>query len=556
MNVGQVIVVTEGLDSGRKLKVTRIEDDFVYAESLDGNPLESGHGILTEFGFLMSRIRPVDGDYVFTGQHIVIREFTKSGKKNVNPKARPNMKGIVIKANEKRSQVKLETGEVVMVGNNLLKNDDSYVPPKPISIKKGNLVVIKIEDRKEIASVESVTGKRFSGRVVSHANDYAKGFTADRFDVIRKLSIKDVMKYIEVKKPINDIENELKIIRETKREVFKKFDLDTAFELTEALDIRKQALLEEQEKQKVMYRFKGGQYSNWETKKEFFRGFAHKFVDYKSFINYHNNKENVINYYGHSVKKSGNVFLTEGTFKLMSTLDKHDIVTSRKKPTSKSDYIGIEIECMVNVERYELDRLLIENGLHFNCKLVSDCSIYMDDTSSKRGLNPIEITFIAKRSNYKTKLKKLIDLIHSIDGYVNDTCGLHIHFDMRHKDPREMYKKLINIQPVMFKLVNKSRRNQRYCERSDDNYDVQYAKCKKYSAINLETLERHNTIEVRLHHGSIDYEEITNWIDLLLVTMDNNHLRRKVYTVERLCRTLKLDKKMRNHLIRKERKLA
>ena len=109
---------------------------------------------------------------------------------------------------------------------------------------------------------------------------------------------------------------------------------------------------------------------------------------------------------GIEVDYSNNVFNTPDQIKKFKHVNKFDIVESSKKPTGSSDYVGIEIECLVSVDRDKLNKLLVKHNLYKNCKLVSDGSIKRDEKSEK--LNAIEITFIEKRSRYKATLKRVI----------------------------------------------------------------------------------------------------------------------------------------------------
>jgi hypothetical protein len=70
-------------------------------------------------------------------------------------------------------------------------------------------------------------------------------------------------------------------------------------------------------------------------------------------------------------------------------------------------------------------------------------------------------------------------------------------------------KKLEKVLPLMLKMVSESRRNNQFCRPVMSNMRT---------AINLASLRKHGTIEVRLHQGSTNFEKISNWIDFLYYT--------------------------------------
>lgn len=110
------------------------------------------------------------------------------------------------------------------------------------------------------------------------------------------------------------------------------------------------------------------------------------------------------------------------------------------------------------------------------------------------------------------------DILH---GYVNHTCGTHVHFgniagmtfrDTDHKGNTAssfmnavvwLYMKL---QPYLWNnLIPSYRLFNKFCK----TYVNGCYETEKYLA--LSGLGRHDTLESRLHHGTLDYEEIMEW---------------------------------------------
>lgn len=121
----------------------------------------------------------------------------------------------------------------------------------------------------------------------------------------------------------------------------------------------------------------------------------------------------------------------------------------------------------------------------------------------------IEIKILTRMSDTKN-LEKLCQWLKDNDAQVNKSCGLHVHLDVKnstkHKREKlaETFKALL---PAMSKMVSPSRRDNRYCQST--------VSFEKYSAVNLSTIARYGTIEVRLHNGTTDFAKIYNWISFL-----------------------------------------
>lgn len=190
--------------------------------------------------------------------------------------------------------------------------------------------------------------------------------------------------------------------------------------------------------------------------------------------------------------------------------------------TELGEWIGVEIECFIpdtsfNSLNDDLKTLRIP-GIEMH----HDGSIRPDDVQEDDGegnekesiYTTVEFTILFKKSNPEP-LKRLCKFINEKGGSVNKTCGLHVHLDQRdvigtrRLDTR--IKRLKAALPVLSQMVSNSRRNNDYCKlgvsrRMGEN---------RYYAINLCSLDKHKTIEIRLHSGTTDYNKIINWVDLL-----------------------------------------
>ena len=127
-------------------------------------------------------------------------------------------------------------------------------------------------------------------------------------------------------------------------------------------------------------------------------------------------------------------------------------------------------------------------------------------------------------------LKRLLKYVHKNNCGTNDSCGLHIHASHPQFFNAKYIQKLvffwISIEDVIMSTQPKGRFNNYYCKRTLFQYINDYGRIipeekeeliremrgkDRYSALNLAALEKHGTIEVRLHEGTLDEEKVVNW---------------------------------------------
>lgn len=180
--------------------------------------------------------------------------------------------------------------------------------------------------------------------------------------------------------------------------------------------------------------------------------------------------------------------------------------TKNKKPRTKHNYIGVEIECYSKKNRVQVFKALHELNLLKNVTIGYDSSIY--PPSGSRGY---EFKVLATEKSINEVLSSVGKFLKKVDAKTNQNCGLHVHFDMRNRKVDRCFKNLEKSQVLLFNLVNKSRINNDYCEFTEEGHNE-----RSRSAINRGAYGRHKTIEVRLHHGTTDVDRIGKWIDLLL----------------------------------------
>jgi hypothetical protein len=139
----------------------------------------------------------------------------------------------------------------------------------------------------------------------------------------------------------------------------------------------------------------------------------------------------------------------------------------------------------------------------------------------------VEVTLLLVQGKYE-RLETLLKFLNDNGAYVNHTCGVHVHIDQRHNDKKEalkIYSKLQNaVAPMLTKMVDMTRL---IPEPGRTNYCALNKNIKnKYQAINFLSYSSKRTIEVRLHHGCLDFKTITNWVETLLAICESKGLQR------------------------------
>ncbi len=216
-------------------------------------------------------------------------------------------------------------------------------------------------------------------------------------------------------------------------------------------------------------------------------------------------------------EKALNKILKDKSFDVNGTLiSKYFDHVQRKnrnlKPKTKavSNYVGIEFECFTNLEHDEVFAKLLENDLENNVHIGDDGSVHPNFGQS------MEMRVLFKEKTLKENLQQLSNVFKNKKFGVNNSCGLHIHLDMRNRDVHACYEKLIKFQNVLFGMVKANRWNNDYCSYNHHGVSVHRMGDSRFMAINKLAYHRHKTIEIRLHHATLDMKIVQNWITLLL----------------------------------------
>lgn len=210
-------------------------------------------------------------------------------------------------------------------------------------------------------------------------------------------------------------------------------------------------------------------------------------------------------------------------------MDKLKILNKRKKPSdyNKNNYVGIEFEFWVDRQNRsrgiitrQLKNNLIKQNLFSNAHLGNDGSIH-PDTPNIEGIiysHKYELRVMTKEQDLESTLIKVQNFLSSIEAKYNNSCGLHIHLDMRNRNKHVAYHRLKKNERLLEYLVEDHRKENSYCAFSSNTY--WHNDYSKYRAIN--NLPR-NTIEIRCKEMLLDMDRVYNWVMFLIGIVDNKY---------------------------------
>lgn len=128
------------------------------------------------------------------------------------------------------------------------------------------------------------------------------------------------------------------------------------------------------------------------------------------------------------------------------------------------------------------------------------------------------------------ELRKMCKILSYQCAGIDNSCGLHIHIDLSDFNEVELSRLFYFIQklePISRKFVAKNRTRNSFCDTSLAGLDFKtkykngfFQGLERYSAYNFSSYNHHKTLEIRLHQGTIDYDDIRNWISLHLAIVD------------------------------------
>jgi hypothetical protein len=224
-------------------------------------------------------------------------------------------------------------------------------------------------------------------------------------------------------------------------------------------------------------------------------------------------KTDTVNCFGQSVSKRGGVFINSGELLKAYESSLIESLNEVKKPIDASaNYVGIEVEFIYSGDDKALRQQLIKNRLHKNVRIEGDGSLRACHNS---GYSTAELQIIAKTTEVESVMRRLQKVMDNplIDGYANRSCGTHVHLDMRHRNHVLVFRNLVRVQDILRGCQPIGRLKNTHCKpNKSDEFGVEG---NRYLVVNPNSYTKHNTVEVRIHEGTVDAESIINWVKFL-----------------------------------------
>lgn len=214
-----------------------------------------------------------------------------------------------------------------------------------------------------------------------------------------------------------------------------------------------------------------------------------------------------------------------------------------KKPKTTAPHVGVELEFLAPLNRDQVAQKIEEAGLGEYCLIKGDESVF-DRNGSLRGH---ELNVLCTERNHRRVLRKVCRMFRAMGATVNRTCGMHIHLDMRRRNKERVFSNLVGSQEVLMQMQPRSRQSNSYCNVNPDR-NWESARYSGRNAVNAGAYSVHQTIEIRMHSGTINFKKITNWIAILLKIAKKRTVMETVQTRQQLTSALRLSPELRDYM--------
>jgi hypothetical protein len=226
--------------------------------------------------------------------------------------------------------------------------------------------------------------------------------------------------------------------------------------------------------------------------------------------------------HGLVTKKQGRVYLETGVMmKIYKRKLRAEIFENKTPKTTEHNYVGVEIEFASKKNRDFIADTLFEAGLAPFISIKGDGSIKTDSVYTQAH----EICVIGTQAEIGGIITKLCTILYQqCEVRVDKSCGLHVHLDMRNRDVAKSFSNLVSMQNILYRMVPAARKT---CQYSRPTKGKTYRILDdRYHGINSASMRRHNTIECRIHSGTVDAVKINSWISLLVASADATKIKR------------------------------
>lgn len=159
-----------------------------------------------------------------------------------------------------------------------------------------------------------------------------------------------------------------------------------------------------------------------------------------------------------------------------------------------------------------------------NIQVVSDGSL-----EDENDYFSCEIKVLTKLSDM-SNLIQLCNWLNDNEAKVNTSCGLHIHLDVRKYDNEDritIVNRFKSSLKFLSKMVPKSRvqgsHANNYCKNEISPINTGN-RSDRYYAVNASDFDKHGTIEIRLHSGTVNLTKIAKWCQILSTIKNSDML--------------------------------
>lgn len=248
-------------------------------------------------------------------------------------------------------------------------------------------------------------------------------------------------------------------------------------------------------------------------------------------------------------KEKGTVFTDAGSI-LKAHIQKNiKNLYEGKAPVEAKKYIGIELEFCAPITEDEFAVKLFQRGIHKFAQLKQDGSLRPREKEFG-----FELALLLEESNYKKSLKQVTNLLREVKAVAKDRrAGLHVHIDMRRRDKDLVYNNFVACQYALLSIVDPSRFNNEFCRVVDSRkFPTEFTgdRHERYKTINAAAYYKFKTLEIRMHEGSVDFDQIAHWTDLLVrIANYSKRLKDDVLKLDTLKRRVKLKDKLYNYVV-------
>ncbi len=209
--------------------------------------------------------------------------------------------------------------------------------------------------------------------------------------------------------------------------------------------------------------------------------------------------------------------ITEFSYFKPDIMTKAQLTAAQKYPSTDERCVGIEMEIVSKQDYNTLSLAIAAAGLENNVCVKQDGSVH--GTSAYPHSH--ELAILVTEKEMARVIKKVCKILHG-NTSVNKSCGLHVHLDMRSRNADVAYANLFSAQALLYAMCPKTRLENTFCKPANSyrRFPQAVQTSDRYLGINASAFNKHKTIEIRIHSGTVNAFKVINWVKLLVQIAD------------------------------------